>query len=79
MRVLGVPVVYGSILDHGYGAVWRAAQLIPLLQWEEGLGEEVAAVFESGGYLLSLSLSSHGGEGTRRRIALALGALVSWW
>jgi hypothetical protein len=43
--------------------------LIPLLHWEEGFGEEVAAVFDHGDYLLSLSLSSHGGEGTRRNAA----------
>jgi hypothetical protein len=52
--------------------VRRCANFIPLLHWEEGLGEEVAAVFESGGYLLSLSLSSHGGEGTRVHAPRAL-------
>ena len=36
----------------------KAVQLIPLLHWEEGLGEEVAAGI-SRAILLSLSLSSH--------------------
>jgi hypothetical protein len=40
---------------------------IPLLHWEEGLGEEVARIVDGGGDLLSLSLSSHGGGDPPRR------------
>jgi hypothetical protein len=32
--------------------------MIPLLHWEEGLGEEAATNFDAAGNLLSLALSS---------------------
>jgi hypothetical protein len=36
-----------------------ATPLIPLLQWEEGLGEEAAPDADAADNLLSLALSSH--------------------
>jgi hypothetical protein len=36
-----------------------ATPIIPLLHWEEGLGEEAASEADAAGNLLSLALSSH--------------------
>jgi hypothetical protein len=42
----------------------RRSQLVPLLHWEEGLGEEVAAVLDSGDTSFPCPPPG-GGEGTR--------------
>jgi hypothetical protein len=49
-------------------------KLIPLLQWEEGVGEEAASDVDLAGNLLSLALSSQWRRGNLRLPMRAPGA-----